>query len=950
MVINISHSEYMNGRDKREIHRNKLAAYNPDDVGSASVDNQDQDITSRVPGMMTGIKSTASQGVKKGPPSDEIPESVAGVSGFRRFRMPISEKRNKTASIGLSHLNELMGKNSAEGIFDPNDLDYLLWHNEPKEVATSVHFAQMLNFEGIGETLRVVFSAIAEDDDNRANTFLTEYQMEYPIFKDPANKVRMLSNANGKEGPKTGMVKLISQATHATGLCEAVAGKGVGVEMSLLSGKNVTKMHTIKSKPVDMRQMALKAVMLKLQLTLLHSAEEGSVEVEAHSLKKEIPVLRTSEALDLFPRHDIIVDVTKFSMDQRRLLLVLCSAWPSQKLNSNGEQDIYSLVTFEEENFSFYATSGDPVTLTTDGYLLTPRELWSQCVQLFMNMGGFDDLVTVVRDSRGLAPILTHNASAANNSINVVSAYPSSTCYHGLSVNASPERRYIAPTILESSSLVLLVDSIMLSVYLNNMLYLAEELGLGSTMLYPRPDAKDNGKIADMLYSHGLKGNSPQNSLMGKVCPWLAKLDRFQNAGLHVMLDIVNSMRRGGDPGLIYCPLNYAVSTLQTVCTASLMRERMEIDLSKVMGFKSNVSKTWEVIKLLNWYKACSGASLPCYGTSVFGAKLKGDEMKLLGDVIHKKGFFKVNRIMAVTDYLPQSTESGTLQQTFFNNPGYMATEEFKAQELYQVTYKPNSFSLATMSGEADKNKFLEFYKQNGKAGNTGGNAAGGQNPQPPQPPTGGGQQEKGGASKTNGNPPQGILTCVEIPNVVEKVIEYTPGDCGIDALVSLIPSIRKSEGLAKLNLKEGERFWLTADELAKVAHEYNTDLIVIKDSGPPEYYASSKGVRKDQVVVKQNGYHFVPCEQTGGKTSKPTLVVHLEPLPVDEQGRESMRNKIIAGQIVTTGTRTGNNVERNGGLRVVGDETKVTWGSSAGSTSSEDTTVVTVGAQASRK
>lgn len=950
MVINISHSEYMNGRDKREIHRNKLSAYNPDDMGSDSADNQDQDITSGVPGMMTGIKSTAHQAVKKGPPSDGIPESVADVSGFRRFRMPISEKRDKTASVGLSHLNKLMGKNSAEGIFDPNDLDYLLWHNEPKEVATSVHFAQMLNFEGIGETLRVVFSAIAEDDDNRANTFLTEYQMEYPIFRDPANKVRMLSNANGKEGPKTGMVKLISQATHATGLCEAVAGKGVGVEMSLLSGKNVTKMHTIKSKPVDMRQMALKAVMLKLQLTLLHSAEEGSVEVEAHSLKKEIPVLRTSEALDLFPQHDIIVDVTKFSMDQRRLLLVLCSAWPSQKLNSSGEQDIYSLMTFEEENFSFYVTSGDPVTLTTDGYLLTPRELWSQCVQLFMNMGGFDDLVTVVRDSRGLAPILTHNASAANNSINVVSAYPSSTCYHGLSVNASPERRYIAPTILESSSLVLLVDSIMLSVYLNNMLYLAEELGLGSTMLYPRPDAKDNGKIADMLYSHGLKGNSPQNSLMGKVCPWLAKLGRFQNAGLHVMLDIVNSMRRGGDPGLIYCPLNYAVSTLQTVCTASLMRERMEIDLSKVMGFKSNVSKTWEVIKLLNWYKACSGASLPCYGTSVFGAKLKGDEMRLLGDVIHKKGFFKVNRIMAVTDYLPQSTESGTLQQTFFNNPGYMATEEFKPQELYQVTYKPNSFSLATMSGEADKNKFLEFYKQNGKAGSTGENAAGGQNPKPPQPPVGGGQQENSGASKTNENPPQGILTCVDIPNVVEKVIEYTPGDCGIDALVSLIPSIRKSEGLAKLNLKEGERYWLTADELGKVAHEYDTDLIVIKDSGPPEYYASSRGVRKNQVVVKQSGHHFVPCVPTGGKTSKPTLVVHLESLPVDEQGRANMRNKIIAGQMVTAGSLTGNNVGRNGSRRVVEDETKVTWGSSSGSTSSEDTTVVTVGAQASRK
>lgn len=950
MVINTSHSEYMNNRDKREMHRKKLEEFDMDSVPVNPMGPATQAL-----GRNQLFRSSGAQAV------DDIAASIneelmkkdgptSAKTGFQRFKMPISEQRRSNSSVGLSQLNELMGRNSAEGIFDPNDLDYLLWHNEPKEVATGVHFAQMLNFEGVGDTLRVAFSSIAEDDDNRANTILNEYVMDYPIFKDPANKVRMLSNANTKEGPKTGMVKLVSQATHATGLCEAIAGKGIGVEMSLLAGKNVTKMHTIKSKPVDMRQMALKAMMLKLQLTLLHSSEEGNIEVEAYTLKREVPVLKTSEALELFPRYNVIVDITKFSVEQQKLLLVLCSAWPSQKLINGGAQDIYSLVTFEEEEFSFYVTSGETFTLSTDGYLPTPRELWSQCVQLFMNMGGFDDLITVVRDNRGLAPILTHNAAIANNNINVVSAYPSSTCYHGLSVNASPERRYIAPTMLESSSLVLLVDNIMLSVYLNNMLYLAEELGLGSKTLYPRPDAKDNSKIADVLYSHGLKGNSPQNSLMGKVCPWLARLDRFQNSGLHVMLDIVNLMRRGGDTGLIYCPLSYAVSTLQTVCTASLMREKMEIDLSKIMGFKSNVSKTWEVIRLLNWYKAASGSSLPCYGTSVFGAKLRGDEMRLLGDVIHKKGHFKVSRIMAVTEYLPQSTESGTLQQTFFNNPGYMATEEAKVQELYPVMYKPNSFSLTAISGDPGKTKFLDMYKQNGHTANGNNRQGVIQDTPPALPPNGNQPDGKNGVDKPAGNPPPGMLTCVDIPNVVEKRVEYTPGDCGIDALVSLIPGINKAEGLAKLNLKVGDRYWLTADELGKIAHSYDTDLIVLKESGPPEYYASIESVRERQVVVKQEGHHFVPCVPTGGVSSKPTLLIQLDPLPGDDQGREAIRRRIMAGQAsvgnaITTAGAGANRGQTTGKSGVV-----VNWRSDPDSISSDDTSLVTVGAQAGRK
>lgn len=864
MVVNTSHSEYMNNRDKRESHRLKLAAFDNDDI----------------------IKEDECENVAAGFGTQD-----GKISGFSRFKMPLSERLSTKSSVGLDRLNAMRKDNSAEGIFDPHDLDYLLWHKEAKEVASGVHFAQMLNFEGITGTLNVEFSAVAEDVKNTANYLTCDYTVEYPVFRNPLDRVRVLSNANTKEGPKTGMVRLVSQATHAVGLSEAVAGKGVGVEMSLMSGKNVTKMHTIKSKPVDMRQMALKAMLLKLQLTLLYACEEGKVEVTARKLSVNVPVLKTSEALELFPKNKIIVDVTKFSDEQRNLLLVLCSSWPSQKLFNDSYCDIYSLVEIEPEAYAFYVTCGESIEIKTEGYTPSPRELWSQCVQLFMNMGGFDDLVCVVRDNRGFAPILTYNAGAANNVISVISAYPSSTCYHGLSVSTSPERRYIAPTLLESSSLVMLVDSIMLSVYLNNVLYLAEELGLGSTTLYPRPDARNNSKIADVLYSHGLKGNSPHNCLMDKVCPWLAKMDRFQNSGTHVLLETVNAMRRGGECGLIYCPLNYAVSTVQDVCTASLMRGLMPVDLSTMMGFRSNVSKTWEVMRLLNWYKAFSGTSTPCYGTSLFGAKIKGDELQVLRHMIHMKGDFRLNRVMAVTAYHPQSAASGTLQQTFFNNPGYISSEQAKVQESYPVQYKPNSFSINAFGDDG------EAGKTTGGGGKS--NAPVGGLPSPvPGPAPGGVVPKPGGApGQLEVVPPRGELQVVDIPKVTESPVPYVPGDCGVDALVSLIPGATKAESLARLGLGISDNCWLTADELAKVAASYDHDLIVVKDKGAPEYYHTGASLRPNRIVLRQAGGHFTPCREAGGSTLQPTLVVEVEPLRNDSASKSSMRSSILIGQ-----------------------------------------------------
>nr|UUV42198.1 MAG: hypothetical protein 2 [Hanko alphachrysovirus] len=104
--------------------------------------------------------------------------------------------------------------------------------------------------------------------------------------------------------------------------------------MNLMSGKSATKMNAIRNKPVDMRQMALKAVMIKLQLTLAYALEESEVEFETIELKHQIDKKTTTDALKGYPSKDIIIDVAKLSCEQRDILLALCSRWPSQRLKS----------------------------------------------------------------------------------------------------------------------------------------------------------------------------------------------------------------------------------------------------------------------------------------------------------------------------------------------------------------------------------------------------------------------------------------------------------------------------------------------------------------------------------------------------------------------------------------------------------------------------------------
>lgn len=902
MVINRSHSEHVANRDRKENHLSKIKQYMSDEI-DGNIRNGTDDVGT------TGdnaIQSIATQAISKG---------LTDSGAFIRKKFDIVRRDKKDDSAGIDKLKEMVKNKTTGGIGNSDDLDYLLWKDEAKELAMSVNFAQMLNFRGVNKDLSVMITTMLESDGNHSQSIKFSQNIEYSMYRPEEIVVSLVPSALTKDGPRGDMVKLVNQNSHAVGLSESIAAKAVGVEMNLMSGKSATKMNAIRNKPVDMRQMALKAVMIKLQLTLAYALEESEVEFETIELKHQIDKKTTTDALKGYPSKDIIIDVAKLSCEQRDILLALCSRWPSQRLKSGSGYDIYSAVTIDEENFDLYSSQELEGEILFNGLLMTPRVFWVQCVQLFMNLGGLDDLVEVVRDTRGLAPILIHNTRTFGRQMSLISAYPMSSCYYGINTRSALNRKYLAPTILESSTLVLLLDNMMLSIYLNNIVYMGENLGLGSKSLFPTVSGDHNTKVMDVLTCYHLLSGLPSCELMSLACPWLSSVGRFHTSGVKVLMDMVNRIRNREKHPLVCCTLNYKVPTKMRVSSAMLIRCEQEVDVSKIMGFQSSVDATGPTIQLVNWYNAISGDSLPCYGPSAQGAKLRGNELRMLRKLHEYSGMFKIVRIIAVTDYEPQKTGEGTLKHTFFQKPGYMEAEAPVKSLAKPIDYKANSFSIKSVAPEgrdapgdmseigammntmiASVSEITEELKRSRRKS---------MEIQDQLPTTKGNVRSKNSdnateAMRIEGVPKNGLWEMRDIPDtlLVQVPSKTKPGNCGIEALAASIPGMDLEEGLGTLGVSLDDGCWLTADELAKIADSYDMNLLVIKDKGMPEMYCKSDGGDRAYAVVHQSDNHFSAAAPVRGKGNiKPVVVISVEPAPKTPMGKQTMRRSIIRGQ-----------------------------------------------------
>nr|UUV42201.1 MAG: hypothetical protein [Lestijarvi alphachrysovirus] len=955
MVINKSHTEHVLNMKPNENHMKKIIEFKKkedmerkDDSGQTMGRNGLLDLKPN-----SGItladahKSLRTRNYSEPEQIDDTEKqhngskvTASGKRGnFIKKKFDISKSDDNGKGIGLAKLKELVKSNTTSGISNPNDLDYLLWIGEPKELAMSITFAQMLNFMNIGRTITVTISTMLEGDSGTTKPCKFSKELNYPLFRNTEHHTRMIPSAQTKGGLKGDMVKLINQNNHAVGLSESIASKAVGVEMDLMTGKSATKMNAVRSKPVDMRQMALKAVMIKMQLTAAYALDKEQLDFAAQSLNYTAKVKTTTEALTNFPSKDIIIDISKLSDDQKTMLLVLCSEWPSQHLISNDEIDIYSSIHLDEENFELYHSQGDDETIQVEGLKMHPKSFWSQCVQLFMNLGGLDDLVSVVRESRGLAPILSYNARMYGRGVCVISPYPQSTCYYGLSVMNVQNRRYIASTILESSTLVLLLDSMMLTLYLNNMLYMCENLGLGSKTLFPSIKEDNSTKVSDILACYNINSGLPSCELMDMTCPWLGRIGRFQRAGIVVLMDIVNKVRGRQGHDLVCCSLNYKVPTKMKVSSVALIQGKQEVDVSKIMGFNSNLSATGPTVKLMNWYNAISGEALPCHGASLQGCKLRGNELPMLKKVHKYKGIYSVDRVMAITEYEPQRTSGGTLKQTFFHNPGYMEAQGELKHRAKPIVYNTNSFSFSgqqnsnlqtklqeQLNDRADLNTFRDLMQEleklkdgsldsfkNSTIEKMMANTLGTQITEwlkqtrtvgPKTSENGERNSTPRGSSEESDKTgdtvkPSGLHELLAIPEYTPLDNAYESGNCGIDALKIAIPALNKEEALSRLGISGEDKLWLTADELAKIADLYDHDLLVVK--GPiehPEWYQTEGKKSRNTVMIYQTDNHFQAVEfDPEKKIQRNTLKMTIEPAPTTEEGRKQMRQAILKGQ-----------------------------------------------------
>lgn len=829
----------------------------------------------------------------------------------KKKKFPLTQRDERSVSVGVQKLKDLSFRNKTTGINNPEDLDFLLWDKEPKELVTSVDFAQMLNFRGMSDVIEVNMTTILQDSTNSANLITFKRELSYPLYAEAAYTVRMIPSSLAKSAPHGNMVKLINQGTHAHGLTESMGAKAVGVEVGLMTSGSATKMNAIRNQPVDMRSMAIKAVMLKNQLAMAYGLSDDARMFEVREVSTKVQVLSTSQALEHYPATDVIIDITSLSDIQRKLLLALLTNWPIQKLVNNDNSDVYSMVSFDAENFLLYVSQGEEFEIVVEGIDDAPREYWSQCVQLFMNLGGLDDLVEVVRDTRGLAPILTYNASQSRRPIIVVSPYPISKCYHGLMVASTPNLRYIAPTILESSTLVLLVDFMMLSVYLNNVLHLSEQLGFGSSTLYPVALRNMNLRINDALMCYNFRSNNYQSSAMSLTCPWLANIDRFANAAVIVLSDISNLVRNQKSLDLIYCPIGFKMTVPSPVSSHALVTGAQEVNLSKIMGFESTRDATGDLVKLISWYRAISGTKLPLYGVSLKGLKLRGDEMAGLQKLVKHAGNYSIRNIMAVTEYEPQRIAGNSIRHTFFHNPGYIQAEADVKTKGHVSKPKTNSFAVGK-----DKNitgldtfstnllvdefeKFLSGENRNGLADRIHSilhkHAEAedvvkvtplGKPTSPPKEPT-----------------PHGQAGTVTIPGTAKVHVEGITGNCGITALNAVVPEIGQADGLSKLGLTVEDQAWLNSDELAIIANAFGYDLYVISESANAYnmHYTSAGGPRKLAIIYDTEG-HFVPSKIVPGTTQElRTLQVTVNPYDMDDKRVNEERERILSAQ----GSRT---------------------------------------------
>lgn len=787
---------------------------------------------------------------------------------------------------GFEHLKMLEAYRSSRslpGAIEANDLDSLMWKGLPLSMIRTGKFPELLNFSGVEKELMVKVSAIIQKE-NGKTMMMKQNTINYPLFRERNVRCELLSHGGTSTGAGSDLVEMCEESLVGASRSSGGLSLAVGVDMGLIGDVGGTSVNQIRKTKTEMRLMALRATLLARQLTLLHASKEGTLEVEARKLEMRSEYCSAGKAVETATRVDVAVDVFGMATVQKNLLNVLTSEWPSQRLThiESGQHDIYSGILVRGDNRFTYITQGVTDENIVNGVTLPPSEFWSEVVHLFKTLGGLEDLIDVVSETRGLAPILIYASRTLKQVLHVGVPYPKVKCYGKLKLDSGGVP-FVKTTELETSTLVLLVDNILCSAYIANVHYLSETLGLLSTQLVP--DGRYvNDRINDLMSCYELKSRSASGCVNDYLTPWMVRLSRFGRISAMVLKNQVSRYRLGLKEDMMTHVLYIGTDNILTASSYSRLKQSIVIP-SNNGGFHSKRENLGDLIKLTNWAKTIGQVEgTPVGGPSIVGYHITEEVDTVLVEFCKFEGSYKAVGYVVGVPYKTQTHSRYSMPDTFFHQSKYMRATSDDNLDGSSVEPKPNSFkiapSLVTILDPPNKSDFKDSSSEVSTDGMT---------------------SDQSSTNPGNIPIPEVMTThLIEIPAVVEETIKYTPGNCGIESLAHLDSSIDIAAGLALIGCKVEDRAFLQGNELATITIEHGKDLVIHNQTGMIDYYGNRK---RPALHLKQVGNHFIPMKvREGASVMARALLMQPKELPRNEEERKRLREYIMRNQPKTGG------------------------------------------------
>lgn len=748
--------------------------------------------------------------------------------------------------------------------------DERMWNGHVKMLIQKGIFPQTMDFIGVGSHLdvRVRGNVSKIGEYEYLDNLKPEKVISYPLYRSGGNYATILPSASGDLSLKGGLVKM-SPIGCDTGALSTGLQLSNGVEGTLVTEVGQAQLVEAMNAKLEMRQMALRGMLLLRQLTLLHASEPSEVDLQASTVEEVVHNCDLAAALLATDDYDVVVDTSLLTNKQLEILCAISTDWPFQRIMYDEEyQDVYSRCKMMGDSVFLYNSQGAGGNVSFKGLSMTPEAYWSELAQLFSNLGCLEQLIEVIRDNRGLAPILDLCCDTLGSKLYVGVTYPKTKCYLGIRRRDYGAGCYVNPSLLECCSNTLMVDLMMQTLFINNCYFLAENLGLMSQAVYPRGSYTD--RITDVGLCHGLADRSHDSIMNDYLVPWLGRLSRWGRVGLHTVVSVATMARRGVEHKLMCHTLSLGQCTEMKASSLSLLQSSVPITSGSNGGLFHSRASTGGLLKLVGWAKSLGLISgVPLNGVSGYGAELSSTDFKEIDQKFSGvSGPHFLASYSVSNDYTAKPGVKFTMMDTFFYTTPCAGPRAPSVEKGDSVQPRPSSFHVTESVPVPELSSSTEGESST---------------------------MESGAGDKVEEAAVEGT---VELDNTVDVAeFPYKVGNCGVDALKFLAPDIDIEAGLRSLGLEYRDAMYLHGDELAAIALSHGYSLLVAQPLNQNDFY---RHPTSDKILyLRQSEEHFIPQVTTGRREIRRVIESVPVMLPRNDKEKAAMRARIIKNQTV---------------------------------------------------